>query len=203
MKNLRFCIDCKKQITIGSKLGRCKSCNGKFNNPMKGKIPWNKNKPFMQKENHPNWNRIERKCDFCQKSILITQKRNRLKHIFCSRECELKWRTEYYKGENNWNYIDGRSSEKYPQEFRSLRNKIRERDDYICKNCGMVEEEHLIVYGRNLEIHHIDYNRKNSNENNLITLCRQCNMRANKNRDYWVEYYTEKMNVNNNNQNKN
>jgi 5-methylcytosine-specific restriction endonuclease McrA len=53
----------------------------------------------------------------------------------------------------------------------------------------MTEEEHLIVYGKVLDVHHIDYDRKNSSEDNLITLCRQCNIRANFNRGYWEEFF--------------
>ena len=60
----------------------------------------------------------------------------------------------------------------------------------------MTQEEHFIVYGRNIEIHHIDYDRKNCGEDNLITLCKQCNLRANYNRDYWKNSYEEKTNKN-------
>ncbi len=57
----------------------------------------------------------------------------------------------------------------------------------------MTEEEHIIVYGKNLEVHHIDYNKQNNNINNLITLCHPCNVRANFNRNYWQEYYKKKV----------
>ena len=53
----------------------------------------------------------------------------------------------------------------------------------------MTEEEHIITYGKVLDVHHIDYNKENCKENNLITLCKQCNLRANKNRDYWYGYF--------------
>ncbi len=96
------------------------------------------------------------------------------------------------RGKDSSNYIDGRSSEIYPSEYTSyLRKKIRERDNFECQECDMTEEEHLSVYGRVLDIHHIDYNKQNCNENNLITLCHQCNLRANYNRKYWKNYYQE------------
>jgi len=98
------------------------------------------------------------------------------------------------KGKNHPNYIDGRSFEKYPAEFNdTLRESIRKRDNYTCQNCGMTEEEHFIVYGRNLHIHHIDYNKDNCKEDNLITLCQGCNLRANYNREYWKEFYNKKI----------
>ena len=91
---------------------------------------------------------------------------------------------------NSPNYIDGRSYEPYPQEFTSkLKLKIRERDDTTCQNCGMIEEEHLIVIGQVLHSHHIDYNKKNCKEENLITLCLWCNIRANRNREHWKENF--------------
>ena len=97
-------------------------------------------------------------------------------------------------GEDAPCWIDGRSYENYPQEWTGkLRESIRNRDNYECQNCGMTEEEHLTVYGRVLEVHHIDYNKQNCNKENLITTCKQCNIRANANRDYWQKIYIRKI----------
>ena len=97
-------------------------------------------------------------------------------------------------GNKHPNYIDGRSYEDYPQEFTpKLKLKIRKRDDFTCQECGMIEEEHIIVYGQVLEVHHIDYDKENCKENNLITTCKQCNTRANYNRKYWKEYFSAKV----------
>jgi len=97
-------------------------------------------------------------------------------------------------GENNYSWQGGKSFEEYPREFNdSLKNKIRKRDNYICQNCGITEEEHIIVFGRVLDVHHIDYDKKNCKEDNLISLCISCNARANFNKDYWEEYYNNKI----------
>jgi len=97
------------------------------------------------------------------------------------------------KGKNNPNYKDGRSNLPYPLEFDNvLKESIRKRDHYQCQNCSMTEEEHLIILGHALHIHHIDYNKMNCSENNLITLCNQCNVRANYNREYWIGFYKNK-----------
>jgi hypothetical protein len=81
----------------------------------------------------------------------------------------------------------------YPSEFTDeLKESIRKRDNYKCQNCGITEEEHLIVLGKVLHIHHVDYDKKNCNKNNLLTLCNQCNIRANSNRDYWIKIYLTK-----------
>ena len=69
--------------------------------------------------------------------------------------------TEFKKGKDHFCYIDGRSFIRYPSEFnQKLKNKIKIRDGYKCQNCNITEEKHLIVYGRRLEIHHINYNKK-------------------------------------------
>ncbi len=108
--------------------------------------------------------------------------------------CGYKIVSRKLKGINNGNYIDGRSNKFYPSEFnKDLKYKIRERDNFECQNCDMTEEEHLSIYGRVLDIHHIDYDKQNGKEENLITTCKQCNLRANFNRDYWKDYFTSKI----------
>ena len=90
-------------------------------------------------------------------------------------------------------YIEG-LDRNYPLEFsEELKDKIRQRDNCQCQNCDMIEEEHIIVYGRVLDVHHIDYNKKNLKFDNLISLCQSCHMRTNFNRKYWQEYYKEKI----------
>lgn len=94
------------------------------------------------------------------------------------------------KGSKNGNWQKGISKLPYAFEFNAeLKESIRKRDGYICQKCGITEEEHLIVYGKVLSIHHIDYNKQNYNEINLITLCGECNTRVNFNRNYWKNYF--------------
>ena len=79
----------------------------------------------------------------------------------------------------NWN--GGISFEPYSPEFnKELKEKIKKRDNYTCRLCS----EKLFLH-----IHHIDYNKKNSIESNLITLCRKCNGKANFNRNFWTEKF--------------
>ena len=95
-------------------------------------------------------------------------------------------------GEKHPNYIDGRTFEKYPSEFtRKLREEIIQRDNGKCqgKDCSITREEHLLIYDRDIEVHHIDYDKQNCKEDNLITACKQCNIRANYDRNYWKEYF--------------
>ena len=84
------------------------------------------------------------------------------------------------KGKEHWNWQGGKSFEPYITDWtETLRRAIRERDNYICQLCGQ--------YGNT--VHHIDYNKKNCNSDNLITLCRGCNIKVNYNRNYWKNYF--------------
>jgi 5-methylcytosine-specific restriction endonuclease McrA len=107
---------------------------------------------------------------------------------------ELRIKSKLSDGDKNPNWHGGTENFPYPFEFNEeLKEFIRNRDNYECQNCSMTEEEHLIVTGMVLHIHHIDYNKDNCNEDNLITLCNSCNSRANFNRDYWLNYYQIKL----------
>lgn len=97
------------------------------------------------------------------------------------------------KGHIPWNkgIGSGRKWCVYPKEFydEEFRENIKKRDGYVCQCCGITDEEHLIVFGKGLSIHHIDYIKENMSLDNLITLCNACNVRANFNKSYWIEYY--------------
>lgn len=114
-----------------------------------------------------------------------------------SKETRLKL-SESHKGNKCHFWKGGIARLPYPYGFSNeLKTKIRKRDNYQCQNkeCNMTEEEHLIVYGRVLDVHHIDYNKQNIQENNLLSLCRQCNVRVNFNRDYWKNTLGEVQNA--------
>ncbi len=94
------------------------------------------------------------------------------------------------RGTNAPNYVHGLSEQNYPKEFNSkLKAKIRKRDGYTCQICNMSEEEHIIVYGYNLSVHHADYDKENNKEENLFSSCLPCHVRTNFNRNYWKEYF--------------
>jgi len=76
-----------------------------------------------------------------------------------------------------------RSSVPYTDEFNSkLKKKIAERDSYTCQLCTELLPD---KFG----IHHIDYDKKNSNSNNLIFLCFYCHMKTNHNREFWQSHF--------------
>lgn len=71
------------------------------------------------------------------------------------------------RGKNHPCYIDGRSWEVYPKIFHKIKILIRERDNYTCQLCNNPGKD----------VHHIDHNKQNNVELNLITLCRSCHMK--------------------------
>lgn len=102
--------------------------------------------------------------------------------------------SEALKGENAPHWIDGRSFLPYPSDFNNaLKNKIKERDNYCCLVCSCLEEEHKQKYNQRLHAHHINYNKKDSRERNLVTTCIICNITANYDRDTWQEFFEERM----------
>jgi len=92
-------------------------------------------------------------------------------------------------GENNPNFKEGISFEPYGLEFNNkLKEQIRKRDNYICQECGIHQDK--LDY--KLHCHHIDYNKKNNNLNNLISLCRSCHLQTNYKRQDWTKYFKNK-----------
>jgi len=90
------------------------------------------------------------------------------------------------KGKRNPSYIDGRTKYSYPSFFSfKLKEKIRFRDKYTCQLCGLNQND----YFQKLSIHHIDYNKYNCKELNLITLCKSCNTKVNNDRIYNIELF--------------
>ena len=91
-------------------------------------------------------------------------------------------------------WLGGISFEPYDIRFNDeFKNIIRLRDNFCCFNCGISEQKHLILFGRKLSVHHINYNKKDTYLSNCITLCLKCNILANKNRGFWEKYYQDKL----------
>lgn len=83
-------------------------------------------------------------------------------------EEELERRSIAFMGEKNPRWIDGRRRREYPRAFYYIRENILERDSYECQAC------YESLRNRKKAIHHIDENKKNNKESNLISLCQSC-----------------------------
>lgn len=92
--------------------------------------------------------------------------------------------------EKNPAWEGGKSFEKYTLDWdRQLKESIRTRDNHICQECGIHQDELSQNWHKKLDIHHIDYNKQNCNPDNIISLCRDCHTKTNFNREYWVNYF--------------
>ena len=149
-------------------------------------------------------NRKQKRCWDCWKQYIkvkdkfcVNCNRNIAKYHKSQRcySCETKRRFKYgilnNKGKNNPAWQGGISFEPYSFKFnQKLKSFIRHRDNYICQKCELKEKNHYIGKRKtNLIVHHIDYNKQNCKETNLITLCNKCNLFVNSNRDYYYAYF--------------
>lgn len=96
-----------------------------------------------------------------------------------------------HKGKDCHLWRGGISFESYSIDWtETLKKSIRERDRYICQICGKSQIEELENIERKLTVHHIDYNKKNCDPKNLITVCCECHGKTNVNRIYWENKLT-------------
>ena len=88
-------------------------------------------------------------------------------------------------GENNPNWKGGISNNPYCPDWNILKKELKESDGNTCQN--------TLCEGRSQRMtsHHIDYNKQHCHPINIITLCNSCNSRANGNRDWWQNLYTQ------------
>lgn len=104
----------------------------------------------------------------------------RNKGKYCSRKCQY----EAQSGEGNKSWLGGISFEPYCPKFtHSLREDIREKFKRKCYLCSKTDIEN----GRNLSIHHVDYNKGQGcgQRWSLISLCHSCHAKTNYNRHHW------------------
>jgi len=125
--------------------------------------------PF--KKGFTPWNKGKPWSEEMKKRISETNKRRGIKP---------KFRDNFPCGDRHPNWNGGVSLGIYSVDWtETLKRSIRERDNHICQICSQ--------YG--FDVHHIDYDKKNCNPNNLITLCHCCHAKINHNRDYWLDYF--------------
>jgi hypothetical protein len=165
------CIDCGKQLQC-YRSKRCYSCNAKNNHKI-GVYPYK-----HYGVGFPN-------CIDCGKKL------GNYKSTRCYKCFGIKNGIRQ-QGKNNPNYVHGQGRGQYNLEFNpKLKKEIRIRDNFECQCCGLKEENNKRGNKQiNLTVHHIDYNKENNKNSNLISLCLKCHLKSNFNRDYWYAYYT-------------
>lgn len=75
-----------------------------------------------------------------------------------------------------------------PEFTKELKNLIRQRDHCKCQGCG------ITAGGKKYPVHHIDYDKRNNNPINLITLCSPCHAKTTTGeRESWTGYFKSLM----------
>ena len=165
-KGIVYCTKCGKKLsTRNNKIKMCRPCY------FKSRIGKNTG------SDNPMWTGGLPVCIDCGKPPTA-------KHCKRCRPCSDKLST----GVGNPNWKGGLSFGDYPVDFNNrLKVGIRNRDGNVCQLCGVPQ----IECTKKLSIHHIDYNKNNNSEANLVSLCLVCHSKTNGNRKYWEEYFTK------------
>jgi len=168
------CSHCEKEISVRQK-GRLDG-----NNFCDKKCESNYRSENKSGENHPNFSggkdRVE--CEMCSTvverwSTQIEQQNN----VFCSYDCQDKWRSVHKTGKNNPNYSGGVFEHEYGPNWREQRTKAISRANGICEHPGC--EKRKTKTGYSLDVHHIVPRRyiedlsEANRLSNLLVLCRQ------------------------------
>lgn len=156
-------------------------------------IPWNKGK-HLSKEHKKKIGEKSKGRKFSPRS---KESRQRTSDALKNPSKQTRERFARSKrGHKNPNWQGGISFEPYSPEFNDqLKYEIRKRDNFICQfpNCGIKEN------GRKHSTHHIDYDKKNNESENLITICIIHHATTNnKNRKHWTQLFQEIRRTNNN-----
>jgi len=190
------CLDCKTAINKRSK--RCHSCeiicrhkSGMYNFKRKNNPAYLDGRTTTihlckfcsNKLSYKTWRYGKKQCTKCYiKTLkgkthpLYGKHHSKITKQKISKA--LKGKQSYTK---NPNWKGGLSFEPYNLKWTEyLKKKIRKQYKQTCQLCSK--------FGNN--VHHVDYNKNNCKENNLIVLCCSCHSKTNYDRNYWYAYFT-------------
>ncbi len=158
----------------------------------KGLIPWNVGKRYEIKKQSVSIGRRYSPSTEIKEGQHLSQKTEFKKGMIPWN----KGKASLLTMEKHPNWKGGISFEPYGVEFdNTLKEQIRKRDNYRCQECFRHQDELYTKTGKKykLNIHHIDYNKKNNSESNLISLCRSCHLQTNFQRKDWTNYFQNKL----------
>lgn len=126
------------------------------------------NNSFYGKSHTEEYKKIAKESRIGKRSYNDEQYKRKIENQPCGKDSHL-WQ-------------GGISYEIYPKEFnKELKKYIKIRDNYTCIICDKKTQK--------LDIHHIDYDKMNSDEKNLISLCHSCHSKTNINRVQWQSFF--------------
>ena len=180
----------------------------KISESLKGRIPWNKGKTGLQvyseetKQKMSNSAKGHKVSEITKKKI---SEANKGKHLSKKHKEKIRialkgrkrppfseeWKrnlSKSHKREKCVFWKGGISFKPYGLEFNNnLKEVIRSRDKRKCFICEITE----LGNKEKLSVHHIDYDKKNNDPKNLISLCRNCHRKTNYNRKHWQNYFNK------------
>ena len=106
------------------------------------------------------------KCLNCDSLIPLANK-------YCCHQCQLDYQASVYINAWKSGNVDGIVGIKWKQLSGYIRNYLFDKYNYKCIKCGW-GETNPHTHSIPLEIHHIDGNSQNNNEDNLELLCPNC-----------------------------
>lgn len=193
--------------------GRCKKCNKKMrsfsgfckehNNiksPTKGKYKRSeeqrKKLSDLYKGRDAYWIKGKKHPEYSNKQWWIDHPEEREKakkrgKIMVSDKVYIRKLSELISGDKNPNWQGGKVPEnkKYIGFSRTLKKRIKERDNYTCQLCFQTETD---IGSFNMCINHINFDKTDFREENLNCLCRRCNLLINFDKEKWIIYFQQK-----------
>ena len=134
---------------------------------------------------------ILRPCCICGVEMKVINARNK-SHTVCGKICANKLHSQRMAESGNSNWKGGIGNLPWGYEFtKILKYKIKRRDNFKCRLCGLKNSELFKGKGYGLIIHHIDYDKQNNKDNNLISLCDVCHGKTGYNRKIWIKKLTK------------
>jgi len=132
------------------------------------------------------WSMEMKLCEECATSFAVPASHAH-RHFCCSRSCQGRRRSRLQSGEGNPAWSGGTSRLPYPYDWSKTSKRVIERDGFRCHGLECSHRD------SRLTVHHIDYDKGNCAELNLITVCSSCNTKANFGRESWMRRYQKFM----------
>lgn len=78
------------------------------------------------------------------------------------------------RGSKNAAWKGGVANWQYSYDWKSVCKNVKDRDKWTCQSCGETRKH----WGNFLHVHHIDGDKFNNSQDNLISLCASCHHKA-------------------------
>ncbi len=116
---------------------------------------------------------------------MAEKNKTKQKYLDSSKKWKQDNKDKVNEQKREWSRRNSHKREEYRGNHRFGGNvqAVLERDNFQCQDCGMTQEQHIIIFATRLIIHHIDRRgRRHPNPNNdidnLVCLCHECHTKV-------------------------